>query len=121
MSADGQLSSQVAVAENLDFLNRTIGETSIAKGAFIHARAVIKLVKRFGIAGNVASRVAGVVEAALGDSADERHLAAFEADANGAARARGLGFATATAGFAMAAGFARAKAFAAMFGAGAGF
>src|SRR6266850_2269679 len=111
MSADGQLSGQVAIAENLDFLNRTVGETSIAKGAFVHARAVIKLVKRFEIDGDVASRVAGIIEAALRDSADERHLAAFEADANGAARARGLAFATATAGFAMAAGFALAKAF----------
>src|SRR5881398_1631576 len=121
MSADGQLTGQVTVAEDLDFFDGTVGETSIAKGTFVHARAVIKLVKRFEIHGDVASCVASVVEAALGDAADERHLAAFEADADGTARARGLAFATATAGFAMAAGFALAEAFTAMFGAGAGF
>lgn len=121
MGADGQLSSQVAVAENLDFFDGTIGETGIAKGAFVHACTVIKLVKHFKIDGNVTSGVASIIKAALRNAADERHLATFEADADGTARAGGLAFATATAGFTVAAGFALAEAFAAMFGAGSGF
>jgi hypothetical protein len=65
--------------------------------------------------------VTRVVEPALGDTADERHLAAFETDADRASRARGLAFATTAAGFTMAAGFALAKPFAAMLCAGTGF
>jgi hypothetical protein len=48
-------------------------------------------------------------------------LAALKTDANRTAGARGLAFATAPAGFAMAAGFTLAKAFGAVFGAGTGF
>jgi hypothetical protein len=62
-----------------------------------------------------------VVEAPLGDTPNQRHLAAFEADADGTAGTGGLTFSAATAGLAMPAGFALAQTFAPMFGAGAGF
>jgi hypothetical protein len=56
-----------------------------------------------------------MVEAPFGDTADQRHLAAFKTDANGAAGAGGLAFAAASAGSAVAAGFALAQPFAAVF------
>ena len=65
--------------------------------------------------------MAGVVEAALGNAADQRHLAAFKADADRTAGTGGLAFAAAPAGFAVAAGFALAQPFAAVLGAGTGF
>jgi hypothetical protein len=58
----------------------------------------------------------GIIESALGNAADLGHLAAFETDADGTARAGGLAFAAAAAGLAMAAGFALAQTFAAMLG-----
>ena len=58
---------------------------------------------------------------ALGNAADERHLAAFKADANRAAGAGGLALAATAAGFAMAAGFTLAEPLAAMLGTGTGF
>jgi hypothetical protein len=50
--------------------------------------------------------MAFVVETALGDAADQRHLAAFKSDADGTAGTGRLAFAAASARFAMAAGFA---------------
>jgi hypothetical protein len=65
--------------------------------------------------------VALVIETALGNSADEGHLAAFKADANGAAGSGRLAFSAASAGFAVTAGFALAQPFAPVPGAGPGF
>jgi hypothetical protein len=62
--------------------------------------------------------MARVVKTALRDAPDQRHLAAFKADADRTAGARGLAFATTAAGFAVAAGFTLAEALAAVFGAG---
>jgi hypothetical protein len=59
--------------------------------------------------------MAGVVETALGNAADERHLAALESDADGAAGTGRLALATAAGGFSVAAGFALAKTLGAMF------
>jgi hypothetical protein len=61
--------------------------------------------------------VSRVVEATLGHAPDERHLAAFETDADGTARAGRLAFAAAARGLSVAAGFALAEPFAAMLGA----
>ena len=121
MGADGKLASQVAVTKDLDFFDRAIGKTGVTKSTFVHARAVIELIEGVEIDGDVAGGMASIVEAALGNAADKRHLAAFESDTDRAAGAGGLAFATAAAGFAMAAGFALAQAFAAMLGAGTGF
>jgi hypothetical protein len=65
--------------------------------------------------------MSGVIEPALGDAADQGHLAAFEPDTDRATGASSLAFATATAGFAMSGGFALTETFAAVFGAGPGF
>jgi hypothetical protein len=65
--------------------------------------------------------MASIVESALGNAPDQRHLAAFEADTNGAARPCRLAFAAAPAGLAVAAGFALAQSFATVPGAGTRF
>jgi hypothetical protein len=114
MSADREFSSQVAISQDFDFADRTICEARVPKRRFIDARTVIELVQVGQIDGHVIGRVAGVVEAALRDSANERHLTTFEPDTNRAARSGGLAFTTATAGFAVAAGFTLTEAFAAM-------
>jgi hypothetical protein len=61
-----------------------------------------------------------VVETALGNSPDQRHLATFEPDANGTAGPRCLAFATAAAGLSVAARFALSESFAAVPGTGSG-
>jgi hypothetical protein len=57
---------------------------------------------------------AGVVKTTFRDTADERHLAAFKTNADGATGTCGLAFATATSSFATAAGFALTKPFTAV-------
>ena len=57
----------------------------------------------------------------FGNAADQRHLATFKPDPDGAARPSGLAFATATAGLAVAAGFALPKPLAAVLGTGTWF
>jgi hypothetical protein len=52
--------------------------------------------------------MACVVEAALGNTSDQGHLATLETDADRAARPGGLALASAPAGFAVATGFALA-------------
>jgi hypothetical protein len=58
----------------------------------------------------------GVVEPALGNTANQGHLTAFEPNPDGTAGAGGLSLAAASAGFAMTAGFTLAKPFSAMLG-----
>ena len=118
VSGNGEFTGEFAVAENFDTVAWTVRKAGVAEDFFVHARAFVKAVEGFQIDGQIASGVAGVVEAALGNAANEGHLAAFETDADGAAGAGSLAFATAPAGFAMAAGFALAEALAAMLGTG---
>ena len=118
MSGDREFPGEFAVAENFDTVAWTVGEAGVAQKLFIHASSFDEAIECFEVDGEIASGVAGVVEAALGNAADERHLTAFKADADGAAGAGGLAFATTSAGLAVAAGFALAEAFAAVLGAG---
>ena len=62
-----------------------------------------------------------VVEAALGQAADEGHLSAFEAEADAAAGAGLLALVALAAGLAVAGAFAATEALDAMSGAGTGF
>jgi hypothetical protein len=121
MSADGKFAGEVAVAEDFDAIDAAVGEAGVAQNGFINAGAVLEPVQGVEVDREITGGMAGVVEAALGNTADERHLAAFEPDPDGAAGACGLAFATAAAGFAVAAGFALAQPFAAVPGARTGF
>jgi hypothetical protein len=86
------------------------------KRGLIDASAIFEAVERLQVDGQVLGSMAGVVKSAFGNTADQRHLAAFETDSNGAARPCGLAFATAAAGLSMAAGFALAEPLTAVFG-----
>src|SRR5437762_13822306 len=121
MRANSQFASQFAITQNFNPTVATIGQAGRAQRLFIDARAFFETIKMFQIDRNVARGVPRIIKPTLGNAADQRHLPAFEADSNRAARARGLAFATAPAGFAVTAGFALAEPFAAMPGSGTGF
>src|ERR1051325_4733622 len=114
---DRQLLFQLAIAEDLDQLHRAVGQSRFANRLDINARSVVETVQRLQIDRNVSCRVPGIVEAALWNAANQRHLAAFEADTNRRARARCLSFAAAAGSFAVTAGLALPKALTAVFGA----
>src|SRR5882757_9269706 len=121
VGADREFAREVAIPENLDSRHRTIGQTRAAQGRFVHSSAIVEAVQGFEINGHVKGGVPGIVEPALGNTADERHLAAFEADADRTTGAGSLALATASAGLAVAARFTLAEAFTAVLGTGAGF
>jgi len=111
MCAHRKFPGQFAVTENFDSIGGTVSKTDSAQRCFIHARALLKLIQFADIDRDKLISKADIVESAFGNAPDERHLAAFEADANGTARTRRLAFAAAPAGFAMAAGFTLAESF----------
>jgi len=121
MRADREFFGQFAVAKDLDAVRPAIGQTDRAQSRLIHPRAVVKPIQFADVHHNELFRKARVVESTLGNTPDERHLATFKADADGAARTRRLAFAATTARFAMAAGFTLAEPFARMLCARAGF
>jgi hypothetical protein len=63
----------------------------------------------------------GIIETALGNAANQRHLAAFETDADGASRTGRLSLAPAAGRLAVAAGLTLAETLAAMPGTGSWF
>jgi len=121
MSADGELFGKLAVAQDLYIIAVTAGQTGSAHRLFIDPGTLLEAIEGFQVDGQITNSVAGIIEAALGDAADQRHLAAFEANADGTAGASRLAFAAATAGFAVTAGFALAEALAPVFCAGTRF
>ena len=96
-------------------------QPNAAQSRLVHPGPFLENIKRLHVDGDVTGAVAGVVETALWDAPNQRHLAAFKSDADGTARAGGLAFATATAGLAMAAGFALTEPLATVLGTGARF
>src|SRR5437762_3448991 len=88
---------------------------------FLKQLAKVLAMERIKIHRDIARGVPRVVETALRDAANQRHLPAFETDPNRTAGARGLVFAAAAGSLAMAAGFTVAEAFTAMLGAGTWF
>ena len=121
MSADGQFPGQFSAAKNFDPGTAAIGETCAFERCGIDSRAIIETIEHLEVHRQITNSMAGVVETAFGNAADKWHLAAFEANPDGAAGASGLALAAAPAGFAVAAGFALAKPLAAVLGSGARF
>ena len=121
MRAHRQFFCQFTRAQYLDLVATAIGQADRPQGRFVHPRTIVKGIQAFDVDGDIRGRVTGIVETALGDAADQRHLAAFKTDADGTAGAGRLAFATASAGFAVTAGFTLAEPFAAMFSTGTGF
>jgi len=121
MGDDRELFGQLAVAENLDAVAVAINQANGTQGRFVHTSAVVKHVQFRNINRQADRGELGVIETAFRDAANERHLTAFEADADGTARSRGLALATATGGFAATAGFALTEPFGAVLGTGTRF
>jgi len=121
MRGYGKFASKFTVTKNFDATGRAIGKAGPAQCGLINACAVFELIEGVEIHRDVTCCMSRIIEAALGNTTNEWHLATFKANADGTARARGLAFATATAGFAMAAGFALAEPLTAMLGAGTRF
>src|ERR1017187_6831899 len=119
--AHHQLFGQFAFAENFHSAGAAVGQAGRAQSRFIHAHAVVEPLQFADVHRDITRAKPRVVEPALGDAADERHLAAFKTDANRAAGTRRLALAAATARLAMTAGFTLAEPFAAMLGARTGF
>ena len=70
---------------------------------------------------DITDRMPRIIESALWNAADKRHLATLESDADGTARTSRLALTSATAGFAVTAGFALPEALATMLRPGSGF
>src|SRR5207245_4088512 len=85
VGADDQLFLQLAVTEDLDAVRAPIRQAEGAQCPLIHARAVLEPVQRFNAHRDVAGGKARVVEAALGNPENQRHLTAFKNDEDGAA------------------------------------
>ena len=121
VGTDSELFAQFAVAEDLDTGGTTVGEASGGESSGVNASAIVEPVEGLKIDREVADGVAGVIEPAFGNAADEGHLTTLEADPDRAAGASGLAFATATTGFTVATGFTLAEPFASVLGAGTRF
>ena len=105
---------------------RSLGQASlqpeaIVQGAFLNSSAIVEGIQRLDIDRQIARAETDIVEAPLGNTADERHLAALESNANGTAGTCGLAFTAATGGFAPTAGFTLTKPLAPMLRAGTRF
>src|ERR1051326_6120496 len=85
MSANGKFPGQLTSAEDFDTGSAAIGETCAVGSCCIHAGAIIETIERLQVDWQITNGVASVIEAALGNAPDQRHLAAFEADGEGAA------------------------------------
>src|SRR5262249_27662369 len=101
--------------QDLDSVPRTVGQSSPAQRCFVNARAILETVEGVEVHREISRGVPGVVKPTLGNAADQRHLPAFETDADRTAGAGRLAPAAAAAGLAMPAGFTLPEAFATVF------
>src|SRR5262249_13410126 len=115
MCAHRQFFGDLAVSENFYSVTAAFRQAPVAQRRFVHSGAVVECVEGLDIHRNVVRPVPRVVESAFGNAANERHLAAFETDADRAAGTGCLAFTPAAAGLAMAAGFALTQPLAAVF------
>ena len=118
MSTHGELTFEFTIAEDFDAIDPAIGQAGAAQSLFVDPRAFIEAVEGLEVDRQITRFVPRIIEPALGDAPDQRHLTAFETNANGTARAGRLTFASAAAGFAVSAGFALSEAFAPVLGTG---
>lgn len=82
MCAYGKFFGQFTVSEDFDSSGAAIGEANGSQRRFIHAGAIVKLVQLADIDRDKLVSKSGVVESALRNTADQRHLAAFKANAD---------------------------------------
>jgi len=121
MSADGEFSGQLAIAEDFHTMSAAIGEAGLAQSRFIDASAIVEAIERLQIHRQISRRVPCVVETSFWNTANQWHLAAFKSNADGTAGAGSLALAAASAGFAVATRLALAETFTAVLGTRTGF
>src|SRR5262245_49508943 len=97
-------------------MKATISQSGGFQNGLVDFGAIIEAVEGLQVYRKIPRTMAGIVESPFRDSPDQRHLPAFEADSDGTSRTRGLAFATASAGFAVAGGLALPQSLAAMLG-----
>jgi len=108
--------------KELDAVEFAAHETGSAEEFFIHSCACVEtLLEVVEVHNTVDGLEVCVVESALGQAAEERHLTAFEAGSKRTAGTSLLAFMAFAGGFAVARAFAYAEAFAAVFGSFVGF
>ena len=79
MRFDDQSLGHIAVAQNADAIGRSIGQSRLPQRLLIDGGAVGKgFIQIAHVDHEIAMGPSGVTEAALGDAAKERHLAAFK-------------------------------------------
>lgn len=109
MCGNGKLFGQFAVTEDLDSVDRAANETCGAQSGFIDARSGFEVLEIGNVHDGVLDLEVGVVETALRNTTDKRHLTAFESEADAAARTRLLTFVAFAGGLTVAAAFAAAE------------
>src|ERR1700726_1736683 len=97
---------QLSVAQNFYARHIATNEFRFAQQFFIHNRARFKFIQIAQVDDCVSHVEGGVIETALGQTPDERHLTAFESKTNAPARARLLTFMAFAAGFSVTGAFA---------------
>ena len=118
---DSQFFAQIPMSEDFDAITGTIGGTTFTQSLFVHLGTIIEAIQRLDIDGDIGRTKADVVKSAFGDAANQRHLAAFKAGADGTARTRALALAAATAGFTVTTAFTATKKLGPMLGPRKGF
>src|ERR1700722_3869539 len=83
-----ELLFQLAGTKDLDAVVIAANEFCLKQRLFVHGRSVFELIERVEIDDGVARLESRVVKSALGQTADEGHLAAFETETDTAAGAR---------------------------------
>src|ERR1041384_7439767 len=115
---DFQRVFQFAIAQNFDPGNVAAHEIRFAEQLFINNRSRFEFIEIAQVHDREIFVEGRVVEAALRQTPNERHLAAFKSETNAAARARLLAFVTFAARLSVTGTFAATKSLYAMTGAG---
>jgi len=121
VDGDGELFGKVAVAQDFDAVVFAADEFGLEEPGFVDGGAILEAVEIGEVDDGVFALEGGVIETALGETADEGHLAALETETDGSAGACLLALVTLAGGLALAGAFAMAEALDAMFGTGTRF
>src|SRR5207244_12367212 len=106
---DLQRMLQFSVTQNFDSSNVAAHELPLAKQFFVHNRASLEFIQVAQINDRVGRMKSSVIETALRQTPNQRHLSAFEPETNAAARPRLVTFVAFAAGFSVTRAFAATK------------
>ena len=106
---DGKFLLQRSAAKDFHSMERLADQSGLQQRGFIHRRAVREVIQIAEVHHCVLRPEYGIVEPALRNAPNERHLAALEAETNAAAAAGLLSFVTLAAGLPVATALATAQ------------